>query len=298
MLCSMEVFKYIRKAGLLLAFALLFANTGVKAADIPFDGFPGGPSFSEAVLSIKEQSANLSGDKLRPSAALVSFGTARSTTAVSGARTYDFRALYKDLGYPDPAYFGASPEEIGDLETYISKDDTFYKEVNDYLRFYPKPYTWYGIGPKEAKAMVNNIDRVFRGVPSLPSDLILFRGIGLKFQANKSYEIGDEFIEKGYASTSTAFKVAHYFAVEKDEEDINSRKAILAIYNNRPGEKGILIDQGEDEVILRHGINFKVMAKKDTGEKYDFYLVQACSAPCETSLREAVRDFWENYNPQ
>ncbi|MCX5785368.1 MAG: hypothetical protein NTX59_06740 [Elusimicrobia bacterium] len=292
----MRIFKHIRKAGLMAVLASLLSNTGVKAADIYFDGSSSGLSFSEAVLNIKEQTKSLNGYKLQPSVATVYAGTTPSTALISGARTYDFRTLYKDLGYPDPAYFGASPEEVQDLETYTSKEDTFYKEVNDYLRYYPEPYTWYGTSPEAAKAMVNNIDHVFTRVPPLPGDIILFRGIGLGFRANKSYEIGEEFIEKGYASTSTSFKVAHYFAVEKDDGDGNSRKAILAIYNNRPGEKGILIDAQEDEVILKHGTKFRVMAKKDTGEKYDFYLVQACSAPCETALSEGVRNFFGNFN--
>jgi hypothetical protein len=293
----MGFLKSTHKTGLMIVLVSLFSNAGVSAAESLFDGSFNGMSFSESVLSLKERAESLNGYKLQVAA--VPRENTPSRTICSGARIYEFAALYKDLGYSDPGYFEASPDEIEDLETYISKEDTFYKEVNDYLRFYPKPYTWSGIGPDAAKSMVKNIDRVFTRAPSLPGDLILFRGIGLKFRGNKSFKINEEFIEKGYVSTSTSFKVAKYFAVEKDDgEDTDAKKAILAIYNNRSGEKGLLIDQEEDEVILRHGIKFRIMAKKETGEKYDFYLAQACSGPCEASLREDVREFWENLSPQ
>ena len=262
---------------------MLLFSTGAKAADIYFDGTSGG--FSEAVLSVKGQAEAAGAYEFKPSAA-----------AISGARTYDFKTLYKYLGYPSPGYFGSSLEEIQDLETYTSKEDTYYKEVNDYLRYYPEPYTWCGTSPKAAKTMVANIDRIFRRVPALPADIMLFRGIGLGFRGNKSYEVGEEFIEKGYASTSTSFKVAEHFAAPKEEDEPDSRKAVLVIYSNRAGEKGILVDQREDEVILRHGIKFRIMAKKETGKKYDLYLAQACSAPCEISVRTDVQDFWDGFS--
>jgi hypothetical protein len=147
--------------------------------------------------------------------------------------------------------------------------------------------------------MVANIDRIFTRVPALPDDLILFRGFSLKFRDNKPYQINEEFIDKGYVSTSVSFEVAEYFAsgaVSGDSAD--SRKVVFAIYNNLPGEKGILIDQEEDEVILKHGLKFRVMAKKERVGKYELYLVQACSGPCEISLRKDAGVFWNDFNPQ
>lgn len=45
-------------------------------------------------------------------------------------------------------------------------------------------------------------------------------------------------------------------------------------------------------------MTFKVMEKKVTGEKFDFYLVQICGRPCEASLNKDIRAFRENYKPE
>ena len=281
---NMKVFKRISSGVLAAIFAALFVNT-VKAADLSFYGAPGGISLAETLLSFESRDV---GEFRLPAA-----------PAPAGARVYDFKLLYRDLGYPSPDYFGSNETEVMDLEAYTSKEDTFYEEINGYLRFYPQPYDWSGTGPEDARLIVENIDRVFARAPALPADLLLFRGLDLKFRGSKPYAIGEEFIDKGYISTSVSYKVARYFAIEiGDNDDTSSRKAVFALYLNRPGEKGILIDQGEDEVILKHGMKFKVMAKKDNVAKYDLYLVQACLSACADSLPGDVRGFWRNFSVQ
>ncbi len=216
-----------------------------------------------------------------------------------GARIYRFKALYRALGYPSPNYFGSSEAQVQDLETYTDKEDSFYKEVNDYLRYYPDPYNWHGTSPEMARDMVKNIDRIFSRAPALPTDLILFRGLNLKYHANKSYEAGEEFTDKGFVSTSVSYKVARYFAIEMEANPApEDRKAVFAIYFGRPGVKGILVDQGEDEVILKHGTKFRVMAKKDSVKKYDLYLVQACADSCDAVLRKDAAAFWAGFKIQ
>ncbi|MDP2865824.1 MAG: ADP-ribosyltransferase [Elusimicrobiota bacterium] len=277
----MKTYKGILKGGLAAVLASLLVNTA-KAADLSFDGASGGLSLLEAVNSA-ENRADLPRLSIVPSAV--------------GAHAYDFRTLYEALGYPSPDYFGSSEEEVQDLEAYTDKDDTFYSEINGYLRYYPAPYDWYGTGPGEAKAIVGRIDRIFKRAPALPADLILFRGLGLGHRADKPFALGEEFVDKGYISTSLSYGVARFFAVEMDE-DKPSRRALFAIYLARPGEKGILVDQGEDEVILKHGRRFRVMAQKAGVKAYDLYLVQACSGPCETLLKNDVNDFWSALNVQ
>ena len=282
--------KHLRKAGLAFLSAFIFSNTAVKAAEGLFDGGYAGVSLSEAVLDLKGQASLLE----TPVPSIV-----ESPRVAAGARVYDFKKLYGSLGYPRPDFFGANETEIMDLDSYTSKFDSFYEEINGYLRFYPEPYDWYGTGPEDAKLIVKNIDHIFTLVPPLPGDLVLFRGVDLKFRGNKSYAAGEEFVDKGFVSTSTSYKVAKYFAEKGDkEENVGSKRAIFALYNNLPGDKGIFIDQNEDEVILRHGMTFKVMGKKVTGEKYDFYLVQICARACEASLAKDVRAFWENFKQQ
>lgn len=211
-------------------------------------------------------------------------------------RAYKFDELSRQLGYPNETFFGSTEDEIQDLETYISKEDEFYKEINGYLRFHPAPYDWSGTSPEYAKVIVANMDKIFGRVPSVPQNLVLFRGVNLDHRKNKSYKIGEEFIEKGYASTSTSFKVAHYFAVEKaDYSTAKKKKAIFVLYQTRPGQKAILINANEDEVLLKHHQRLKVMAKRNTSPSYETYLVQLCNIQCDKRMNKDITRFWKNY---
>lgn len=216
--------------------------------------------------------------------------------APAGAHTYDFKALYRSLGYPSADFFGSSEDEVTALEAYISKEDPIYGEINGYLRYHPQPYDWYATGPDDAKVIVGHIDKMLRRAPRLPGDLVLFRGLGLGYRQDRPFETGEEFTDKGYVSTSVAYSVARYFAVEMADGENPDRRAVFALYFAGPGERGILIDQGEDEVILDHGRKFRVMARKDGPAKYDLYLVQVCAASCDTTLRGDVNDFWNSFS--
>lgn len=208
-------------------------------------------------------------------------------------KAYDFKDLSLELGFPDKTYFGSNEEEILDLETYTSKEDTFYKEINSYLRMHPDPYEWFGISPDRAAGIVENIDKIYLRAPALPMNLILFRGMDLKYRKNKSYRLGEEFIEKGYASTTTSLKVAHYFATII-HEDALSKKAIFVLYQNQADQKGILIDQEEDEVILNRGQKFRVMKIKKN-RTYETYLVQICKKICEQKMNFDIKRFWSSF---
>lgn len=217
--------------------------------------------------------------------------------AAEAARVYDFNALYRGLGYPSPDYFGSTADEVMDLQTYTSKDDTFYGEINGYLRFHPEPYEWYGTGPDDAKLIVERLDNIMGRAPAVPGDIVLFRGLGLGWHGNKPFADGEEFTDRGYVSTSVSYEVARYFAVEKDPEEAEtSRRAVFVIYFTRPAERGILVDQGEDEVMLERGRRFRVMARKEGVKKYDVYLVQACAGECEAALRPQAEIFWSGFD--
>jgi len=255
----------------------LFVNSA-KAADINFDGASVGLSLNEYIQGVPLDQPRLT-----------------VTPAAAGVHVYDFKILYASLGYPSPDYFGSSEEEVEDLNNYTSQEDPLYEEINGYLRFYPEPYDWYGTSPESAKTIVAHVDNIFARVPAIPADLILFRGLGLGYRADKPFNMGEEFVDKGYVSTSLSYSVARHFAIEMNEEK-PTRRAIFTIYLTRPGEKGLLVNQGEDEVILNRGRKFRVMAQKAGVKKYDLYLVQACAASCETTLRGDVQDFWTAFN--
>lgn len=206
------------------------------------------------------------------------------------ANTYDFKNLKATLGYSQNSWFGATQEEIQSLEDYTNKQEEYYAEINLFLRFYPKPYEWYGKGPEQAKVDVQNIDNIFTRVPDLPTDLILFRGVRLDWKKNKSFKIGETFLDKAFISTSTNIKIADEFTYG----DTDNGAAIYVLYFNQPHSKGILIDQGEDEVLLQHGQKFKVMDKTVTDDK-TFYLVQVCGfSPCSQTVRQASASAYWN----
>jgi hypothetical protein len=199
--------------------------------------------------------------------------------------TYEFQKLWGRLGYSDE-FFGATEDELTSLRSYIEKFDSFFSEINGYLRFYPKTYTWYGTGPKEAREEVRHIDAIFKRAPGLPADLVVYRGLTLEWRANRPFGVGEQFVEKAYSSTSTNREVALSFARPsadspddgEDEEHPGKKgaaQALLVIYFRSAHPRGLLINQGEDEVILPHGTLFRVM-DRDLRADPPRYLVQAC----------------------
>jgi hypothetical protein len=210
-------------------------------------------------------------------------------------KVYDFQELSEQLGYPDKTFFGSSDYELIDLETYISKEDTYYKEINGYLRNFPNEYSWYGLGPERAKGIVDSMDKIFERVPVIPEELILFRGVDLKYRKNVSFAIGEEVLEKGFLSTSTSFDAAYEFTKDPGKNPSRSPKAIFVLYQNSKDIKGILIDEEEDEVILKHGQKLKFMSTKNLNPYFETYLVQICKITCEEQMNEDIKKFWANY---
>ncbi|MGZ6473290.1 MAG: ADP-ribosyltransferase [Bdellovibrio sp.] len=208
----------------------------------------------------------------------------------SHADIYDFRTLQYKLKYVGYSWFGATEKEAGSLEDYINKHEEYYTEINRYLRFYPEPYEWYGKSPEDAEVDVRNIDNIFKRVPDLPSDIILFRGIRLDWKKNKSFEVGEIFTDKAFVSTSTDLKIADQFTYG----DTENGASIYVLYFNQPQAKGILIDQGEDEVLLQHDQTFKVMDKNTSRDK-TFYLVQICgfSSCSEEVQQQDAATYWK-----
>ncbi len=216
------------------------------------------------------------------------------STVSSFAKVYDFKKLYRDLGYTKQTnYFGATMDEQMSIESYIDKYESFYTEINNYLRYYPAPYEYDGTSPDMAKQNVKDIDHILSKAPLIPKDIILFRGLTLKWHQDKPFEIGEEYSDKAFISTSTTFSVAEDFAKAlSSDKHKDERKALFALYFDQPRVKGLLIDQGEDEVILAHGERFRIMQKK-TELEYDYYLVQVCPKICKEEIsRSEIQQWW------
>ncbi len=211
-------------------------------------------------------------------------------------KNYNFSKLYKDLSYLESENFGASEEEIEALNTYTTKEDSFYRDINAYLRAFPDTnYDWYGVSPEDSKKIVKNLDRYLTRVPNIPNNIVLYRGVDLKRRKNKSFVSGEEFIEKGYLSTSTSYKVAYYFANEMNDRARNgTRKGIFVLYSTLSPLKAILIDQGEDEALLKHSQKIRIMQVK-TKKNYDIYLAQICSQVCLKEASPEAKRFFKKF---
>lgn len=218
-----------------------------------------------------------------------------NSDTVKRLRAYDYKTLYSKLGYTDN-YFGSDEDAIYAIKTYAEIEDPFYEEINGYLRFYPQEYDWYGTPPEEAAKIVRLIDSIFPKVPAIPNDLLMFRGLRLGFRGNKPYSPGEEFTDKAYSSTSASFKIAEKFALNSNDE-APSLGALMVIYSENPNLKGILINQGEDEIMLPRNQKFKVMAFKGQ-EKYDLYLVQLCAQTCKSETNQAAKKLWAQFLKQ
>ena len=211
------------------------------------------------------------------------------------AQGKEFASLYGRLGYAQTSnYFGASEQQVQSLQSYFWKEDPVYREVNGFLRYYPKPYEWYGTSPEDAKQIVEDIDAIFADVPELPEDLRLYRGMTLDWRANRSFDVGEEFVDAGFVSTSTSLSVVKHFAHGTGESSKKqARSATFTLYLNEPHAQGILIDQGEDEVLLPRSQRFRIMARRVKGNQ-DRYLVQICGfSSCSEKVKhtEVLKDW-------
>jgi len=214
-------------------------------------------------------------------------------TAPSALHIYDFKKLYAKLGYT-PTYFNASRDAMMALESYTDEYEEFYTEINNYLRYYPAQYDWTGTSPADAKVYVKQIDGIIQKAPALPADMVLFRGMDFSYRQNRPFAAGEEFSDKAYVSTSASFKVAHDFATQ-DTKNPQAKRTILVIYQSGTHRKGLLYNQGEDEVILPHGSKFKAMAAAQKNG-YILYLVQWCEATCENAAPLSARVFWQSFS--
>jgi hypothetical protein len=217
------------------------------------------------------------------------------STTLAFSKTYEFKKLYHSLGYDKQQdYFNSTPDQVMSIESYIDKYESFYSEINNFLRMGPDFYDYNGITPELAAQNVRDIDHIISKSPTLPSNIFLYRGLTLKWRQDRPFSIGEEFDDKAYVSTTTTFSVAEYFAKGlSSDRHMSKTKALFALYFAPQKVKGLLIDQGEDEVLLKHGQKFKIM-KRTPSKDYDLYLVQICSKSCEESVtNKEVTNWWQ-----
>lgn len=210
------------------------------------------------------------------------------------AKIYNYDELYSALNYQAIEETVRNSDQMDSLNQYVYSFDSYYQEINDYLRYYPGKYNWYGIGPRDARKYIKDINFLIKNHPTLPKDLTLFRGLDLTWRKNKPFQIGEKFSDKAFTSTSLNLKIAEEFASQERETSKNSEKALFVMYFANPLQKGILVSKDEEEVILPSGLTFKVMKAKDK-QQYQMYLIQVChNSKCNINPPDSTLTDWNS----
>lgn len=205
------------------------------------------------------------------------------------AQVYTYDELYRELDYKKIELTVRSSEKMESLRMYTDVYDSYYKEINGYLRFHPGPYDWYSVTPHDAKEYVEDIDSLIEDHPLLPKGIILFRGTGLNW-AKGSLEINQTFEDKAYTSTSLSVSEAMEFLNEE------SSAMFILYFGGEAVLRGILINPTEKEVLLDRDLTFKVMDKKSQEERR-VYLVQICGKKkCDDEVNNPdAKKLWDSF---
>lgn len=237
----------------------------------------------------------------------LSFKTYATPTDFLNYQPVQFKSLYKHLGYKDEFYFNATEDEVDALTTYTEKADTYYKDINKFLRSKPPyDYEWYSISPEEALNISTKLNSLIDKMPLLPAPLILYRGLTLDYRKNRLFTEGESFSEAAFFSTSTNLNKAYFFATQycaidtlkkynpalhQERQKNKSEQAILVLYMTSP-QKAVLMDQGEDEVLFKTQQKLKIMKARKVNDVH-FYLTQMCgqSDCAEKAPENLVQNF-------
>lgn len=174
---------------------------------------------------------------------------------------------YKPI--PDPS--GKGGEEWGEkhwgewgktLSKWDRKSVAYYtdegfKEINGYLRNPPKNPTNADL---DARMSAASIDKVFKNAPTVPEDILVYRGFGLDALGLKSGDIKPGLVLRDPAFTSTSIDRRHVEIVEFGGDDrilaeIRVAKGTKAIWVNSAGgtldeERELLLDRKVDEFVV------------------------------------------------
>ena len=123
-----------------------------------------------------------------------------------------------------------------------------YNDINGSLRSDD-----YGFSdPEEIDEYVNSMDDFFKKAPRVPADLTVYRGFSQK--RVDSLNVGDEFVDKAFVSTSTSKEVTETFgAAIEIRVPKGSRGTFI---------KDISRNRSENELLLPRNSKFKVVEKK------------------------------------
>jgi len=219
-------------------------------------------------------------------------------SAESFARTYDFTTLYNQFMVGEILKNKISDESLWALHDYTNVDETFYVDINSYLRAktvlgsvaptYPTPFEavkfpenirFENFSQQEIYEKIMGLDKIFLELPDLPRDITLFRGISLDWRKGRPFEVGEEYEDAAYISSSMKQTYAETFTY-------SNSGALLVLYFEKP-LRGLLLKNFEEEVLIERGQRFKIMKKKQRIGKPDLYLTQVChKGQCSKKLSQ------------
>ena len=167
---------------------------------------------------------------------------------------------------------------------------------------------------EESTATQEILDEIFDSEPFIGKKMILFRGVTSKYGSQlEEYEVGDQFTDLGFGSTSTSRKIAEEFIRPyKSDEDQNNGVIveILIDENTRAISPMALInsqiDSGKDlerEILLDRGTTYQVISKTPATSKSPRTIrVAVVSQDRSIQAPEAPEDKedlarWENAKP-
>ena len=134
----------------------------------------------------------------------------------------------------------------------------------------------------ETQATITGLDKTFAIAEPTKQDMKLYRGIGISHRGEKMFEIGDEFHDKGFVSTTNSIYVARSFARMNEGAVVEivipkGTKVVAPIVSPnknremmgriRPAER----IGAEEEVLLNRGARFVITGRRSEGVYGDVY---------------------------
>jgi hypothetical protein len=149
-------------------------------------------------------------------------------------------------------------EELDAIETYIGKG---YSQMNDATRGYDPgddPF------PKEdIDVQVENLTNLIDRNPPLGTTAFVYRGVYDSVSMKYSeLEVGDEFVDKGFVSTTSSVPTARGFGNIQLEIELGEDTKAIDVSQTVEGTR---VPVKEPEIILQRGTTFEVVAKTENG---------------------------------
>jgi len=214
---------------------------------------------------------------------------ARVYTPEEISKHVGYSSIYEHLGLDSKLAISVNAYAYPDGYTMqMSAPFVNYTKINRWLRGLPIDDFTGGSLVEKIKQVIQDVDFVIQQSHQLPQDLILFRGTNLAWRKSL-YEVGDEFSDLAYISSSLDYQIAGRFMNAKD------LAVIYVIYSDHSFH-GLWMSPVEKEVLLPRNTVFRVMKSIPFGGwgKVTAQIIQLCPATgCAKEIPEDRGDVLE-----